>query len=254
MTNLPEHVVANRTAWTELSKNFEEPGRRAWESNEIRWGCCDVAEEVVKALPDVNGLDVIELGCGTGYFSVWLARRGARCTGIDITPAQLDNARKFQAEFDVHFPLIEGSAEATGLPDASFDLALSEYGASIWCDPYVWIPEAARLLRPGGRLVFLANTAISVMCVPELMGQESEGLLRSAAEIRRIEWQDDGSVEFHLLPGEWFSLLSANGFRVEKLVELYPSETASESSFPYLSIDWARKWPSEEVWVATKVA
>ena len=53
------------------------------------------------------------------------------------------------------------------LPDASFDFAISEYGASIWCDPYEWIPEAARLLRPGGRLVFLVNAPLIMLCGPD---------------------------------------------------------------------------------------
>ena len=95
-------------------------------------------------------MDTVELGCGTAYFSAWLASRGARPVGIDITPAQLETARRMQAEFGLDFPLIEASAEDVPLPDESFDLAISEYGASIWADPYRWIPEAARLLRPGG--------------------------------------------------------------------------------------------------------
>ena len=71
-----------------------------------------------------------------------------------------------QAEFGLEFPLIEANAEDVPLPDASFDLVLSEYGASIWCDPYNWIPEAARLLRPGGRLVFLRNSTLVILCCP----------------------------------------------------------------------------------------
>jgi SAM-dependent methyltransferase len=50
--------------------------------------------------------------------------------------------------------------------DARFDLAISEYGASIGCDPYAWIPEAARLLRPGGQLIFLVNSALLMLAVP----------------------------------------------------------------------------------------
>ena len=98
---------------------------------------------------EVAGLDVIELGCGTGYVSAWLARRGARPVGIDNSEAQLATARRFQREFELEFPLLHGNAEEVPFPDQSFDLAISEYGASIWCDPYRWIPEAARLLRPG---------------------------------------------------------------------------------------------------------
>jgi ubiquinone/menaquinone biosynthesis C-methylase UbiE len=64
----------------------------------------------------------------------------------------------------VHFPLVHASAEAVPCPDASFDVVFPEYGAAIWCDPYVWIPEAHRLLRAGGRLIFLGNTPLVMLC------------------------------------------------------------------------------------------
>ena len=106
-------------------------------------------------LGDVSGLDVVELGCGTAYFSAQLAYRGARPVGVDPTPAQLATARRMMEAAGVSFPLVEAPAERVPLPDASFDLAVSEFGASLWADPALWIPEAARLLRPNGRLVFL---------------------------------------------------------------------------------------------------
>ena len=69
-----------------------------------------------------------------------------------------------QAEHGIEFPLIEADAEDVPLPDASFDFALSEYGASLWCEPERWIAEAARLLRPGGRLVFLTSSPLLILC------------------------------------------------------------------------------------------
>src|SRR5437899_3332539 len=80
-------------------------------------------------LGDVSGLDVVELGCGTAYFSAWFAKRGARPVGVDPTPAQLASARRMQAETGIEFPLVQAPAERVPLPDASFDLAISEYGA-----------------------------------------------------------------------------------------------------------------------------
>ena len=128
-----------------------------------RGACGRSPRRASRSLPEVDGRDVIELGCGTAYVSAWLARRGARPVGIDITPEQLATARALQAEHGLDFPLIEGSAEAVPLPDDSFDVAISEYGASLWCDPEAWIPEAARLLRPGGRLWFLTNTPLVML-------------------------------------------------------------------------------------------
>src|SRR5579859_5130334 len=158
---LTDHAVKNREAWTGYSVDYVEAGRRAWSADEPDWGIFNLPEHEVgffAGLGDLRGLDSIELGCGTAYVSSWLHRMGARPVGIDITPAQLKTARSLQEEFGVRFPLIECSAEHLPFRDASFDLAVSEYGASIWCDPYLWIPEAARLLRPGGWLVFLRNS------------------------------------------------------------------------------------------------
>jgi SAM-dependent methyltransferase len=202
--------------------------------------------------PSVDGLDVIELGCGTAYVSSWLARRGARPVGIDNSPAQLETARRLQAEFGVEFPLHLGNAEQTPFPDESFDLAISEYGASIWCDPYLWIPEAARILRPGGQLVFLVNGAILMLCAPDPEDEPAtDRLLRDYYGMHRFEWPDDPSVEFHLGYGDTIRLLRRCGFDVEDMIEVRPRADAT-TSHPYAPVEWARRWPAEEVWKALK--
>lgn len=88
----------------------------------------------IQLLPDVYGRDVIELGCGTAYVSAWLARRDARVTGVDNSPTQLKTARVLQEHLRRSFPFIHCDASQVPLTNASFDLAISEYGASIWCD------------------------------------------------------------------------------------------------------------------------
>ena len=149
---LPDHVRRNRAEWDRMAPDWVQPGRFLWGLDEPVWGNWRVPEAQVGMLAgELDGLDAIELGCGTGYVSAWLARRGARPVGIDNSRKQLDTARQLQSEFGLDFPLLHGNAEQVPLPDASFHFAISEYGASIWCDPYAWIPEAARLLRPGGR-------------------------------------------------------------------------------------------------------
>jgi SAM-dependent methyltransferase len=250
---LPEHVARNRAAWDRWATRYETPGHRAWARPEATWGIWNIPEADLHLIDDVDGLDAIELGCGTAYVSAWLARCGARPVGIDNSAAQLANARRFQAEFGIDFPLIHGSAETVPLPDASFDLAISEYGACLWADPYRWVPEAARLLRPGGRLTFLTNGAILQLTADDdETVPASDRLLRPYFGMYRMEWPDgDGSVEFHLPHGEWVHLLRANAFSVERLEELQAPEGAT-TSYPYVSAEWARRWPSEEVWVARK--
>jgi SAM-dependent methyltransferase len=249
----PEYVPKNVELWTKA--NLEHTGQRAreaWAKEEIDWGIFGIRESQLGVLGDVDGLDVVELGCGTAYFSAGLAKRGARPVGVDPTPAQLETARRMQAETGIEFPLIEAAAEDVPLPDSSFDLALSEYGASIWADPYEWIPEAARLLRPGGRLVFLRNSTLVILCQP-LDPPATDQLVRPQRGLHRIEWPDTGGIEFHLGHGDWVDLLRANGFEVEGLLELYaPDDAETHGYYDFVTADWARKWPAEELWVARK--
>jgi SAM-dependent methyltransferase len=249
--NLSEYVRRNRAQWDKWASDYAEPGRRNWASDP-HWGIWGIPESEVHILPNVTGLDTIELGCGTGYVSAWLARRGARPTGIDNSAAQLETARALQDEHGIHFPLIHGNAEHVPLSGAGFDLAISEYGASIWADPYCWIPEAARLLRPGGQLIFLVNGTLAMLCSPEREeDQVQQRLLRDYFGMHRFEWPDDDSVEFHLGYGDWIRLLRSNGFEVENLIELRPGLDAT-TRYTYMTLEWARRWPAEEVWITRK--
>ena len=248
-----DHVRRNREAWNAWAGDYVAAGEKNWASAEPTWGIWSAPEAGVGMLPaDLAGKDTVELGCGTAYVSAWLARRGARPVGVDVTPAQLATARRCQDEFGINFPLVEASAENVPLPSGSFDLAVSEYGASIWCDPHLWIPEAHRLLRPGGRLWFLRNSTLAILCAGD-EGPPAEALLRAQRGLGRIEWPGEVSVEWQLPHGELFRLLRRTGFEVVDLVELYPPEGAVDHSYYNMfSVEWSRKWPSEEIWVAEK--
>ena len=251
---LPEYVRRNRTQWDAWAAGYAEWAPRAWTAAAPTWGVFSVPDADLGVLPSsVDGLDVVELGCGTAYISAKLARGGARPVGIDASPAQLETARRMQARFGLDFPLHLGNAERTPFPDASFDLAVSEYGASIWCDPYRWIPEAARLLRPGGQLIFLINGVLLTLCTPEDAAPDtpaSDRLERPYFGLHRLDWAD-GSVTFTLGYGDWIRVLRANGFEVEDLIEVQPPAGAT-TSFPIVTPEWARQWPCEEIWKARK--
>jgi hypothetical protein len=132
---------------------------------------------------------------------------------------------------------------------------VSEYGASIWCDPHRWLPEAYRLLRPGGRLWFLRNSTLSILCAPEEEAPPGRRLLRPQRGLGRMEWPGEVGVEWQLPHGELFRLLRRSGFDVLDLVELYaPDDATDHEYYAAFSAEWARKWPAEEIWVAAKPA
>lgn len=256
---LTAHARANREEWNRWAGDYVADARRTWASEELYWGLWRMPEATLGTLPDVAGRDMIELGCGTAHWSSWLARRGARAVGIDISEGQLATAEALRAEYGIDFELIHGSAESVPLADSGFDLALSEYGASMWCDPYRWIPEAARLLRPGGTLVFLTQSVLLALCTPPTGAPAGRRLERPQRGMHAFSWPDGQYTDFRLPHGEMVALLRREGFVVEALHELYaPSaEDADMSVTPacaaaIVTPEWARHWPPEEIWVARK--
>jgi SAM-dependent methyltransferase len=253
--SVPDHVAVNRHYWDdELAEWFGARARRYWAAEEPFWGIWCIPQSRLPLLPDdVAGQDAVELGCGTGYVSAWLARRGAHPIGVDASAAQLATARAMQAEFDLSFPLLHADAERVPLRDACADLVVSEYGAAVWCDPYRWIPEAARLLRPGGRLVFMAGATQLMLCTPG-EGPVSGRLQRDLFGLHRLSWPTNDGVEFYLPHGERIRLLRACGLKVENLIEVQAPERGVNEFIGEITLEWARRWPSEEVWFARRNA
>ena len=255
MASSADDAKKNVALWTQANAEYTDKNATTnWALDEISWGIWGIDESDLNVLGDVNGLDVVELGCGTAYFSAWLAKRGARPVGVDVTPAQLETARRMMRETGIEFPLIEAVGENVPLPDASFDIVHSEYGASIWADPHAWIPEAARLLRPGGLLIFLRNSTLVILCMPDV-GNAQTTLQRPQFGMHRFQWPEEegGGIEFHLSHGDWISLLRANGFTIERLVELQAHADAEDPGYySYVTADWGRQWPAEEIWVARR--
>jgi SAM-dependent methyltransferase len=257
MKKPPDYLQGNRDAWQKHAVDYVEPAECAWASDQPYWGIWRIPDSELNLLPgDMSSLRCIELGCGAGYVSAWMERRGAKVVAIDPTPNQLKTARRLRDHYGLTFHLEEGYAELVDYPDACFDFAISEYGAALWADPHLWVPEAARLLKPGGQLVFLSNSPLMVMCVPdhESDGPTTERLLRPYFDMHVTCWPDaPGQTEFHLNHGDWIALLRQHGFAIERLVELRAPENAS-THYPWADAGWSRQWPSEEAWVVRKTA
>ncbi|MEM1129982.1 MAG: methyltransferase domain-containing protein [Pseudomonadota bacterium] len=247
-----DYVSINRDIWEDDAANWVAVGERLWGVETPEWGNWGNPDESLNLLPaDMTGLDAIELGCGTGYVSGWMARRGARVTAIDISPAQLVTARRLAQQHGAGIAFIEGNAEATGLPDAAFDFAISEYGAAIWCPPETWLREAWRLLRPGGDLVFLGNHPLSLICSPEDGAPCDRVLHRPYRGMWGADWTEveiePSGVCFNLTMAGWIDVFNAIGFAVSRYQEVYAPDWA-EGTRAAVPAEWAKAYPVEQVW------
>jgi SAM-dependent methyltransferase len=211
------------------------------------WGAWRIPDADLGLLGDVRGLDVLEYGCGAAQWSVVLAQDGARVVGLDQSRAQLRHARRLQAERGVAFPLVAADATDAPFAAASFDVVFCDHGAMSFCDPAATVPEAARLLRPGGRLVFCKATALLYLTYDWRRARQDRRLRADYFGMRCFD-SGDGTVDFQVPYGDWLRLFAANGLVVEDLVELRPPAGAT-TTYDLVPLEWARRWPAEEVWV-----
>jgi len=246
---LTPHAGVNRERWDALSDDYQS--RHADQlaaSGGTAWGVWQIPESELGVLGEVSGLDILEFGCGAAQWSIALARRGARMTGLDNSARQLEHARRLMETAGVEFPLVHASAEASGLGDASFDVVFCDFGAMTFADPRLTVPEAARLLRPGGLFAFSTTTPILELVWPSDAEHPGDRLIRDYWEgLRRIEPEGE-PINFQLPYGEWIKLFGQEGFAVEDLIELRPAPDAASSYRSEEDREWARRWPMEQIW------
>ena len=216
----------------------------------MSWGSFHAPEQQLRLLGDVRGKDVLELGCGAARWSIALARAGARVVGLDVSPRRLQQARELVERASAKVKLVEASAESVPYPDQSFDVIFCDIGAMSYADPYRTVPEAARLLRPGGQLTFSTESPIRMVLFSSRTGRMVARPQRPYFQLHRVNLPQ--TVEFQLPYGEWVRLFRANGFEVERLIELPAPRNARSRFLTRQEIRWARQWPLETIWSVRK--
>ena len=246
------HAEKNARSWNASSAEYQQTHGSQLSVDDLVWGVWSVPETELCILGDVEGKDILEFGCGGAQWSIGLARRGARMTGLDISEEQLKFARELTRREGVSVTLVQGSAEDAPLPDQSFDIVFCDHGAMTFCDPRRTVPEASRLLRPGGLFAFNMSTPILEMAWDAAIDGPGERLLHDYFGMTHFE--EDDMVSFQLPYGEWIRLFRSSGLLIEDLVEIRPPEDAQSTYRGYAGLQWARRFPSENIWKLRKQA
>jgi SAM-dependent methyltransferase len=179
-------------------------------------------------LPDLRGLEIVDLGCGLGWFCRWARARGARrVLGLDLSETMLARARAFPGDDGILYE--RADLERLALPDGRFGLAYSSLALH-------YVPDAGRLfaavhrgLAPGGNFVF--STEHPVYMAPSRPGWSTgpDGrriwpLDRYLVEGERTtDWFTPGVVKYHRTLGTTLNLLIGAGFTIGHVEEFCPT-------------------------------
>lgn len=246
------HEQHNREFWDADADDYQAAHGEQLERGKV-WGAWALPEAELGILGDVRGLDVLEYGCGGAQWAVALAREGAHVVALDQSRRQLRHAATNVGAADSEVALVCASGERIPFRDAAFDLVFCDHGAMSFCDPDRAVPEAARLLRAGGRLVFNKATILHYLTYDDDRDRQGETLRHDYFDSRVFD-STEGTVDFQIPYGEWIRLLRAHRLVLEDLLELRPPVGATTTYGEFVQLDWARRWPAEEIWVARKQA
>jgi SAM-dependent methyltransferase len=219
----------------------------------MTWGVWRVPERSLGLLGNPRDLDILELGCGAARWSIALSGEGARSVGLDFSSAQLAHATKLVRRSRRPVHLVRGDAEQLPFRGLSFDLVFCDWGAMTFCDPHRTVPEAARVLRPGGRFVFSTSSPFRTLLQNRRTDHLGRRLLYDYFGMHRVEYPD-GEVNFQLPYGDWIRLFAESRLVVETLSETQPGPTTRSTYLSPSESRWARRWPLESIWRVRKSA
>jgi ubiquinone/menaquinone biosynthesis C-methylase UbiE len=240
---------ANRHFWNKISAEYQREHDPQIGAAPRLWGCYSIPDAQLGALGDVTGQRVLELGCGGGQWSRSLAGEAAHVVGFDLSDAQLAAARA--AMGSACYGLVQGAAEQLPFAADSFDLAFCDHGGLSWAPPEIVVPEAARVLRPGGRLVFNVISPWATVCYDDKADAVTTRLRHDYFTLGPLD-EGNGATAYHLSYGGWVRTIRQAGLIIDNLIEPRPGPDQLNGYGAMDPPGWAHRWPIEMLWVTHK--
>jgi SAM-dependent methyltransferase len=216
-------VRANRRWWDADADDYHAAHGRFLGEADFVWCPEHLREADAGLLGPVDGLRILEVGCGAAMCSRWLTAQGARPVAFDLSAGMLRHARALNGSTGLAVPLVQADAQHLPFPTACFDVAFTAFGAVPFvADSARLMREVARVLRPGGRWVFAVSHPLRWI-FPDDPGPQ--GLTATMSYFDRtpyVEFDGNGEstyVEHHRTLGDRVRELGSAGFRLVDLIE-----------------------------------
>ncbi|MFE5212390.1 class I SAM-dependent methyltransferase [Streptomyces sp. NPDC056600] len=247
-----DSIPANRRLWNRISGTYQRKHDPRIGAAPRLWGMYSIPDAHLGALGDVTGKRVLELGCGAGQWSRALAAEGATVVGIDLSESQLDAAKRAMGVTGAtRHPLVQGAAEQLPFAAGSFDLVFCDFGGLSWAPPHLVVPQAARVLARGGRLVFNVASPWFEVCYDEAAARVTTTLQKDYFGLDAVA-EGDGATSYQLTYGDWVRVLRGAGLVIDDLIEARPGPGTPNGYNETDPPDWAHRWPAELLWTTHK--
>lgn len=227
--------------WNAISDEYRAITRI--DALDFHYGPLLAGEKELQLLPPLKpGMTSLELGCGEGQNSRWLARQGLNCIAIDISEGQLTYARSDAEAEGLSIDFRCSSIEAFDPADAQFDLITSSHAFEFVANPFEEVCRIATWLKPGGTLMISTVHPVyngEWVAADEEDGSETWGrlLVNYFKPIDDVREQPDGQGEPVLSRAypvsAWFNAFRKAGLVVDRIEEPPASEMPA-----YASDDW----------------
>ncbi|WP_433739151.1 class I SAM-dependent methyltransferase [Pseudomonas putida] len=195
-------------------------------------------------LPPMQGLTVVDLGCGYGWFCRWASEQGAQSVlGLDVSKKMLEQARSTTSNRNIRYR--RADLEHLDLPADSFDLAYSSLALHYIKDLPGLFANLHAALKPGSHFVFSIEHPIFMAprtpgWITDAEGRKSWPVDSYQLEGERVtHWLADGVIKQHRTLGTLLNTLIATGFSIRHVNEWGPTD-AEVTAQPALAEEWER--------------
>lgn len=213
--------------WWDSASEYYQKEISADKMTDVQYGPFASSEKKLRLLGKVKGKKVLELGCGGGQVSIALAKKGAVCTGIDISSKQMGFARNNAKKEGVNVEFIElPFSKINKLKPRKFDIVISVMALQYCTDLNALLRNVRDLLVKDGLFVFSIDHPFYLLMDPKDM-KIKEGYFDSSLKIKKEKWPDRSIHYFAYYERKISDIVNSiieSGLKLERVIEPFDKQ------------------------------
>jgi len=226
--------------WNQTSKKYQDNSNISTSS--AHYGPFAPNEDKLKLLGNIKGKKILEIGCGGGQCSIALSKKGANCTGLDISEEQLKFARKLSIKENQNIIFIKKDIQTLkGIKSNTYDVVFSAFAIQYVPNLSMIFREVYRVLKKDGVFVFSFDHPFYSIISPSTLKitQSYNTLKRFEETTTGVDGTKKKFIAYSRKISDTFNSLVNSGFYVERIIEPFDEKTENAWKDNY----WKKIYP-----------